>query len=162
MSMQSMQAEQSRRSGNGTDQVQSPLTLVMPIKDGGAQGLRALIEGLGKAPVNPVDAALDELRSVHFARFALLENDTRLAVITSYDGNFRTYIMDFVDLLGPVFDQLLAFVDDWPAEHPVQTYRDEFLAYVEAHDLRCVGSFYSAYPEVPVNDIIPLRPGAEG
>jgi hypothetical protein len=162
MSTQSPQAEQSPQAGTGADQVQSPLTLVMPIKDGGAEGLRALIEGLGKLPVNPVDAALDELHNVHFARFVLLENDTRLAVITTYDGEFRKYIMDFIDVLGPVFDQVLSFVCDWPSEHPVQTYRDEFLDYVEAHDLRCLGSFYSAYPQLPVNDIVAPRPGAGG
>jgi hypothetical protein len=162
MSTQSPQAEQSPQAGTGAGQVQSPLTLVMPIKDGGAEGLRALIEGLGKLPVNPVDAALDELHNVHFARFVLLENDTRLAVITTYDGEFRKYIMDFIDVLGPVFDQVLSFVCDWPSEHPVQTYRDEFLDYVEAHDLPCVGSFYSAYPQLPVNDIVAPSPGAGG
>ena len=162
MSSQSLQADQSPQAGNGAGQVQSPLTLVMPIKDGAAEGLRALIEGLPKLPVNPVDAALDALQNVHFARFVLLENDTRLAVITTYDGDFRKYIMDFVDVLGPVFDELLSFVDDWPSEQPVQTCRDEFLDYVEAHDLRCVGSFYSAYPQLPVNDIVAPRPGAGG
>ena len=160
MSTQSLQSEQPGQTSDGTYQVQSPLTLVMPIKDGAAEGLRAVIEGLGKAAVNPVDAALDELQTVHFARFVLLENETRLAVITTYDGDFRKYIMDFVDRLGPVFDQLLSFVDDWPAEYKVQTDRDEFLDYVKAHDLTCVGSFYSAYPELPVNDILPLRPDA--
>jgi hypothetical protein len=134
----------------------------MPIKDGGAEDLRALIEGLGEMPVNPVNAALDELQTVHFARFVLLEDETRLAVITTYDGDFRKYIMDFVDRLGGVFDQLLSFVDDWPPKQPVQTYRDEFLDYVEAHDLTCVGTLYSAYPELPVNDILPLRPASAG
>ena len=151
------------QTSNGSDQVQSPLTLVMPIKDGVAPTLRATIEGLAQAPGgNPVEAALDAIQSVHFARFVLLENDTRLAIITSYDGDFRKYVMDFVDFLGPVFDQLLSFVSDWPADQPVQQFRDEFVEYVEAHDLRCVGSFYSAYPEVPVIDIVPLRPVAVG
>ncbi len=154
--------QQSGQASNGNRQVQSPLTLVMPIKEGSAEGLIALIEGLAKAPINPVEAKLDELQSVHFARFVLLEGNTRLAVITSYDGDFRKYVMDFVDHLGPVFDQLLSFVDDWPPTHSVQERRDEFVDYVEAHDLKCVGSFYSAYPEVPVNDIVPLRPSAAG
>ncbi len=153
---------QSSQVNGGKNQVQSPLTLVMPIKDGCGQHLLALIEGLAQAPTNPVEAKLDELQSVHFARFVLLEDNTRLAVITSYDGDFRKYVMDFVDHLGPVFDQLLEFVDDWPANHPVQEHRDKFVDYVDDHDLRCVGSFYSAYPEVPVNDIVPLRPSASG
>ncbi len=156
-------SEQSRQGNNGKkNQVQSPLTLVMPIKQASAQDLLALIEGLAEAPINPIEAKLDELQSVHFARFVLLEDNTRLAVITSYDGDFRKYVMDFVDHLGEVFDKLLAFVDDWPPEHPVQKHREEFVDYVEDHDLKCVGSFYSAYPEVPVSDIVPLRPSAAG
>jgi hypothetical protein len=158
----STQSAQSTQVSNGTSQVQSPLTLVMPIKDGAGQELRAVIEGLATAPVNPVEEVLGALQTVHFARFALLENDTRLAVIATYDGDFRRYVMDFVDQVGPVFDKLLSFIADWPADQPVQTYREEFLAYVEAHDLRCVGRFYSAYPELPVNDIVGLRPGAAG
>lgn len=153
---------QSTQAGNGRYQVQSPLTLVMPIKDGVADALRERIEGLGKGPVDPFESALGAFQGVHFARFVLLENDTRLAVITTYDGDFRKYVMDFVDYAGPMFDLLLSFVSDWPADHPVQTYRDEFLDYVEAHDLKCVGTFYSAYPELPVNDIVALRPGAAG
>lgn len=143
-------------------QVQSPLTLVMPLKSAQhAQALRQMIEGLAAAPVNPIEVALEALGSVHFARFVLLENDTRLAVITSYDGDFERYVMDFVDHLGPEFDELLAAVADWPADQPVQEHRDAFLDYVRAHDLRCVGSFYSAYPELPAIDIVGLRPGAE-
>ena len=158
----STQSPQSTQASNGRYQVQSPLTLVMPIKDGAGTQLRAVIEGLGAAPVNPVEEVLGALQIVHFARFVLLENDTRLAVITTYDGDFRKYVMDFVDRVGPVFDKLLSFVADWPSDHPVQTYRDEFLDYVEAHDLKCVGGFYSAYPELPVNEIVALRPGAAG
>src|SRR5919107_3533223 len=103
----STQSSQSTQASNGRYQVQSPLTLVMPIKDGARTQLRAVIEGLGAAPVNPVEEVLGALQIVHFARFVLLENDTRLAVITTYDGDFRKYVMDFVDRVGPVFDKLL-------------------------------------------------------
>jgi hypothetical protein len=65
-------SEQSGQGSSGKAQVQSPLTLVMPVKDGCAQALRALIEGLAKLPINPIEAGFDELASVHFARFVLL------------------------------------------------------------------------------------------
>jgi hypothetical protein len=154
-----MPQQPSPPSNGKQQQVQNPLTLVMPIKEGRADELIAAISGLTSTPANRVSAKLDELQSVHFARFVLLEDNTRLAVITSYDGDFRTYVMDFIDAIGWVFDTLLTFVDDWPAGQRVERYRDEFVEYVEGHDLRCIGSFYSAYPEVPVNDIVPLRPG---
>jgi hypothetical protein len=143
-------------------QVQQPLTLVMPIKSPAhARQLRALIEGLAQLPRNPIEMKLDELRSVHFARFVLLEDDTRLAVITSYDGDFEDYVLDFTLHIGDIFDQLLSFVADVPENVvPVAMNPDNFVEYVRAHDLRCVGSFYSAYPELSVPTILASRSAA--
>jgi hypothetical protein len=50
--------------------------------------------------LNPIWAALTKLNIVHFARFVFLENNTKLAVITTYDGTFEDYINDFIDEIG--------------------------------------------------------------
>src|SRR5207247_6569580 len=71
--------------------VQSPLTLVMKIKsDAAYQELKALLNQMQSAPPdrNPIWVALNKLRNVHFARFVFLNNNTQLAVITTYDGTF--------------------------------------------------------------------------
>jgi hypothetical protein len=134
--------------------VQSPLTLVMPVRPDARAALRAEVEQLQALPRdrNPVITALDAIGTVHFARFVFLDDDERLAVITTYDGDFERYIMDFVDHIGPVFDMLLRHMVD-PPPLPVQQHPEEFLAYVRRHDLGCVGPFYSAYPTRPVIDI---------
>ena len=134
--------------------VQSPLTLVMPVRPEARAALRAEVEQLQALPPdrNPVITALDAIGTVHFARFVFLDDDERLAVITTYDGDFERYIMDFVDHIGPVFDMLLRHMVD-PPPLPVQQHPEEFLAYVRRHDLGCVGPFYSAYPTRPVIDI---------
>jgi hypothetical protein len=134
--------------------VQSPLTLVMTVKPGDREMLRAKVHGLQALPPekNPVTAALNEIGTVHFARFVLLDED-RLAVITTYDGDFESYIMDFVDYIGPVFDDLLQHMVDAP-ELPVEQHRQEFLAYVRKYDLTCVPPFYSAYPARTLQDIL--------
>jgi hypothetical protein len=134
--------------------VQSPLTLVMPVRPDACAALRAEVEQLQALPRdrNPVITALDAIGTVHFARFVFLDDDARLAVITTYDGDFERYIMDFVDHIGPVFDMLLRHMVD-PPPLPVQQHPEEFLAYVRRHDLGCVGPFYSAYPTRPVIDI---------
>ena len=134
--------------------VQSPLTLVMPVRPEARAALRAEVEQLQALPRdrNPVITALDAIGTVHFARFVFLDDDERLAVITTYDGDFEHYIMDFVDHIGPVFDMLLRHMVD-PPPLPVQQHPEEFLAYVRRHDLGCVGPFYSAYPTRPVIDI---------
>src|SRR5512144_301104 len=127
--------------------VQSPLTLVMKAESPAAfAALRQTVENLQALPTdeNPVVAALDRLGTVHFARFVFLGDD-QLAVITTYDGDFDTYINHFIDEIGDVFNALLQHVDATLV--PVQSHRAEFLTFVRDHDLRSVGSFYSAYPQ---------------
>ena len=135
--------------------VQNPLTLVMSIKSAAdfAQ-LSALLQKIQSAPPekNPIWLALTKLNTVHFARFVFLENNTKLAVITTYDGSFDTYINEFIDEIGDVFNALLAHMSDAPAL-PVQQNRQAFLDYVRKNDLRAIEPFFSAYPKATVLDI---------
>jgi hypothetical protein len=137
------------------NQVQNPLTLVMTIRS--TDDHRILQSKLGDLQSlprdkNPVITALDKIATVHFARFVFLD-ETRLAVITTYDGDFAAYINEFVDHIGDVFNDLLQHMADAPPL-PVQRHRQEFLDYVLRNDLRCLGPFYSAYPERTVLDIL--------
>ena len=143
------------------EQVQSPLTLVLPLA---SEEAAATVRGILSQPggvTAAIEAALDELRTVHFARFVILDGEPpKLAVITSYDDDFRDYILSFTRRLGPLFDTILRFVSD-PPTLPVADNAEEFVRYVEQHDLRSVGSFYSAYPLKRVGDIAPApAPGA--
>jgi hypothetical protein len=136
--------------------VQNPLTLVMTIKspDDFAQ-LNGLLAKIQSAPQdqNPIWAALTKLKTVHFARFVFLGNNTQLAVITTYDGSFEKYINDFIDEIGDVFNALLSHMKDAPSL-PVQQNRDAFLAYVKQNDLRAIEPFFSAYPQASVVTIL--------
>jgi hypothetical protein len=135
--------------------VQNPLTLVMPIRSSeGREALRSTIEGLQSLPSgeNPITRAFEALGTVHFARFVFLD-DTRLALITTYDGDFGAYVNDFVEHIGPVFDLLLEHMVD-PPPVPVQLHPREFLDYVRRNDLGCLPPFYSAYPDRTVLDIL--------
>lgn len=135
--------------------VQRPLTLVMKAKSALAFAeLKLTVQALQALPeeLNPVVKGLNKLATVHFARFVFLD-DRRLAVITSYDGDFDDYINDFINEIGDIFNNLIKFMEDAPPR-PVQTYRKEFLQYIKDHDLGCVGAFYSAYPDRTVLDIL--------
>jgi hypothetical protein len=143
-----------------TGAVQNPLTLVMTIRSPEDRAaLDATLLQLQSLPRerNPIVTALDMIGTVHFARFVFLD-ETHLAVITTYDGDFEVYINEFVDHIGEVFDALLAHVADAPPR-PVQQHRAEFLDFLQAHDLRCIPPFYSAYPERTVLDIRAGIPG---
>jgi hypothetical protein len=135
--------------------VQNPLTLVMTAKSSqDYAALQQIINEIQSLPPdkNPITTALTNLANVHFARFVFLDNN-QLAVITTYDGDFVSYINDFINEIGEVFNTLLQHVADSPPL-PVQDHRQEFLTFVQAHDLRCVAPFYTAYPERTVLNIL--------
>lgn len=134
---------------------QSPLTLIMKIKSpADYEQLNGMLRQMQSLPIaqNPIWNALQKIGTVHFARFVFLENNTRLAVITTYDGSFNKYINDFIDEIGDVFNALLAHMDGAPTL-PVQANRDEFLDYVRANDMQDIAPFYSAYPTLTALDI---------
>ena len=142
---------------------QNPLTLIMKIKSpADSAALREMLNKFLSLPrdKNPIDVALDKLAKVHFARFVFMDDDTKLAVITSYDDSFEDYINDFIDVIGDIFNALLSHMADAPPL-PVQKHRAEFLAYVRKNDLRCLGTFYSAYPALGVKTILAQAAAAE-
>lgn len=135
--------------------VQTPLTLVMTIRSNDDfEALSARIREIQSLPPeqNPIWRALDRLRIVHFARFVFLENNTKLAIITTYDGSFDDYLNEFIDEIGDIFNGLLQYMKDAPPL-PVQRNRDAFREYVKANDLGAIEPFYSAYPNATVLDI---------
>ncbi len=137
------------------DPVQNPLTLVMTLRSPEERRtLQGKLEALQSLPreQNPVIAALDKIATVHFARFVFLD-EQKLAVITTYDGDFDAYVNEFLDHIGDVFNDLLQHMDGAPPL-PVQRHRQEFLDYVRRNDLRCLPPFYSAYPDRTVLDIL--------
>lgn len=135
--------------------VQSPLTLIMTIRSPeDFQALNARILEIQAAPPekNLIWIALDKLRIVHFARFVFLENNTKLAIITTYDGSFEDYLNEFIDEIGDIFNALLQHMDGAPPL-PIQQNRSAFQDYVKANDLSGIEPFYSAYPQATVLDI---------
>src|SRR3954447_16401161 len=84
--------------------VQSALNLRLPLKSPALA--RPLGECLSKSN-KQVEKALADLHYVHFARFLLSPQDGVLWVVTTYDGDFEPYILDFVVALGDVFTAAL-------------------------------------------------------
>ena len=131
---------------------QTPLNLIMPIKPGAAPALRALLTGVSARQDKPVERALVGLGNVHHAQFVFLENDTRLGVLTWYDGTFDDYIVSFVEHIGGIFNAILQYIEGADGLMPVKLHRDRFLAFIAKYDYQCVHAF-SAYPDVRLYDI---------
>jgi hypothetical protein len=133
-------------------QVQNALNLGLPLKD--RAQMPALLQTIASVQ-QTVDDALTGLHYVHFARFLPTPDFATLQVITSYDGDLDSYLMDFVLVLGDIFNAILAFVDGAPPL-PVQQYPQEFVAFVKANNMP--GSVWSAYPHMTVIDILEAPP----
>jgi hypothetical protein len=130
------------------DQVQNALNLYLPLKTPAqAPALKAAL--VRTHPV--VEAALKDLRYVHFARFLAAPDGSALWVITTYDGGLHSYVMDFVAVLGDVFTELLQFVKDAP-RLPVQKYPRDFVAYIDKQNKP--SGVWSAYPEATAIDVL--------
>ena len=130
-------------------QVQGALNLFLTLKNPAQMG--ALLGLLDEAQ-DTVHDALSSLHYVHFARFLPTRDCSTLMVITAYDGDLESYILDFVGVLGDQFTAILQFVKDAPPL-PVQNYPREFIEFVLANNLSKVG-VWSAYPEATVIDIL--------
>jgi len=87
----------------GPQPIQTALTAIMEIKQPYAFHVQALKFILSQAYQQVVDV-LDRVGTVHFARFVFLENDTKLALMTSYDGSFDTYMKNYIEVAGDLFN----------------------------------------------------------
>ena len=130
-------------------QVQTPLNLVMPLKSPAQMpALAALLQ----AAADRVHEVLAGLHYVHFARFLPMPDGSALLVITTYDGDLESYLMDFVALLSDEFTEILQYIKGAPPL-PVNRYPREFCAFVAAHDVTAAHE-WSAYPDVSVIDVL--------
>jgi hypothetical protein len=131
-----------------TGGVSQAFNLTLPMKT--PDDLPALA---GLIPVVFSDAvrSADTIGTLHNARFVAID-DMTLAFFTVYDGDFETYVNDFTKYLGVVFDAIFEHVAGAPPT-PVQKNTESFLAWVAAHNLPVVHGFYSAYPDLSVQDI---------
>jgi hypothetical protein len=122
----------------------SPLTLILPVIPG--TSLETLSASLGQNRPQ-LDAALESIGTVHYARTLLLDASTPnlqpsgspngsyiIAVITEYDGSFDAYIQDFISQVGTVFDALLQFVVGGQEVIPVADNVAAFQAFVNQND----------------------------
>ena len=130
---------------NGT---QAPLNLILPFSNRAGLNIVKLISWI---KTRALIEATEQVGTVHFLRLVDLKEDNKLAFFTSYDGEFRKYIQDFIRCLAPVFDAVFRFVSGAPTL-PVAKNADEFIDWIEAHNLDAIG-FYSAYPSLTVQDV---------
>jgi hypothetical protein len=120
----------------------SEFTVIVPMKEGGAAKLRAILAAQGGR-----FALADKVGSVHDMRFVLLDGDTKLLFATTYDGDWESYINDFATLIPDALDLLFSEAQGWPGIRSPQV-KD----YIVKHQITA-SAWYVAYPEATVAKI---------
>ena len=119
-----------RDSPQPSDNLMRTMNLVMPLKNKTAIGRAQAAQVVGSA-LDQIYSGLDNVGTVHVARFSIINNN--LVMFSFYDGDFHTYIRDFVMTLGNAFDSVVALIED-PPPLPCWENVDAFITWVHEHD----------------------------
>jgi hypothetical protein len=88
----------------------SELTIIVPLVPGGAKRLRSFLQLLG----GNLSPGAVKVGTLHDMRFVFFDNDTRMLFATSFDGDWDTYIDDFVALIPDYLDIIDSAWEGWP------------------------------------------------
>ena len=129
------------RAGRRVGQV-SELTVIAPLKEGGADRLRAVL-----AAHDGMESGVAQVGTVHDLRWVIFDEDRRLVFATTYDGDWDSYIDDFTTRIPELMNMLFGEVEGWPGITS-PTVKD----FIAQHQLTATG-WFCAYPDRRVTDI---------
>lgn len=139
-----------RESRQPTDNVMRTMNLVMPLKDKTAKGRAEAALVIGSS-IDEIYSGLDNVGTVHVARFSIVDNN--LLMFSFYDGDFHTYIRDFIITLGHAFDAVVNLIEN-PPPTPCWQHVDEFIQWVHERDA-------FQLPDDPAHMINVIAPGLD-
>jgi hypothetical protein len=119
----------------------SELTVIAPLRPGGAARLRAFLQTLHGSVGNQ---GVDKVGTVHDMRFVFIDNDTRLLFCTAYDTDWDAYIDDFATLIPDILDLQFGELEGWPGVRSPQV-KDFIVDHEVTADF-----WYVAVPELTV------------
>jgi hypothetical protein len=122
------------------------LTVIAPLKQGSAAILRQVLNALQTTPDSPVK----QIGTIHFARWVIFDNDTRLLFTSNFDGSWEAYLRDFSLKTPEGMDRIFGHCDGYP-EGGCRDF-EAFKEYVRKFQVP-TDLFYAAYPETSVKAV---------
>lgn len=125
---------------------QSPLNVVLPVREGAEAALRSLLMEMAADPAGNAVLPFGRTDGVHFARVVLLPRANRrvgrhfpprIVIAANVDGDCRTHLTALVRASGPGLGRLLCHCPDSPPSSDEAA----VVAYLESHRAP-VGGFY--------------------
>ena len=129
------------------------LTALAPIKPGRREQLQQVLAGVGKRIAAGGPTALDDIGTVHFARWVILPDygeDGGLLFASDYDGTWDEYIEDFARKATESFQLIYDNCVGWPEGGATDI--PAFKEYIKTHELT-PEVYYRAYPRATVRQV---------
>lgn len=123
------------------------LTVIAPLTPGAAPILRQVLSALQTTPDSPVK----QIGTIHFARWVIFDNDTRLLFTSNFDGSWETYLRDFSIKTPEGMDRIFGHCEGYP-EGGCGDF-EAFKSYVRKFQVP-TDLFYAAYPEASVKAVV--------
>jgi hypothetical protein len=125
----------------------SELTIIVPLAPSGAKRLRSFLRLLR----GNLSQGADKVGTLHNMRFVFFDNDTRLLFATAFDGDWDTYIDDFIAKIPDYLDLIDSAWEGWPGiRHP------DAKDYLIKHQITAEG-WYVAHPDLTVAETARLK-----
>ncbi len=137
--------------------LQNALTHVVPLKNvGRLRVLRAAHGYIDRMAKNQFDdiGQLGGIPTIHFAKWLLIDGDTRLLFFSNYDSSWESYLGDFVDRAAIGLNLAWTWTDLYPSTSTLfyaggANDEERFKAWSRAHQ-RPTQVFYAAYPTLGI------------
>ena len=124
----------------------SNITAIAPLKANAAAQLKQTLAALSTSATSPIA----QISTIHFARWVLIDNETRLLFAVDFDGDWNDYLDEFIAKAPDGLDAIFGACEGYPAGGARDA--DAFKAYVKAHQYDAELS-YCAYPDATVKDV---------
>ena len=141
----------SPRKGKRIDPV-SELSCFLTVKPGREQLIREAVEGSPDQQKKLIKAVKD-VGTLHNARYVLFDNDRRLIIATTFDGDWDVYIDDFAaSYVLDAWDKFLIHTEGYPDEGKATMTVEEVKDFLHANQVTAA-NFYMDYPGVTTREI---------
>lgn len=141
----------SPRKGKRIDPV-SELSCFLTVKPGREQLIREVLDAPPDQQKELINA-VKEVGTLHNARYVLFDNDRRLIIATTFDGDWDVYIDDFAaSYVLDAWDKFLIHCEGYPDEGKASLTVDEIKEFLTAYQVTAA-NFYMDYPGVTTKEI---------
>jgi hypothetical protein len=111
--------------------------------------LKAVLAGVQGSYGSPIQ----QISTIHFARWVIIDNGTRLLFCSNFDGTWEDYIDEFIEKASGGLDAIWSSCEGFPAGGSKDV--EAFKKYVRDSEISQANTFvYTAYPEYSVKDIL--------